>query len=380
MNNKTTDTTPTNMTEMTSTDIMAAMDTGTEPHFSSLKDFETLYNVKFNEEERQHTDAILHILNTGTIPEDYESRPILICAIGNYFDYVKRDYENALKYYIMSGDMGYDGYSLAARIYAETYKDDAKAIEYYEKEIALFPNKSDALMNYAEYLVIANKEMNETLFEKITSILEKALELGRKDTLFILGVIYTRYGPTKTLKLKGITYLMQCLSKCDRDYVLTVLDTIIQILYDCKTRIEALIDETIPIIEYLFYSLLNCPENVAHYAFSIILHSMHSFKLPISDAQKEALTVYTEKYPSKINDITEEISIPIWKHIAPKYGITCTNPEYDAKVKHHSRMQICDICMSDEQKTCIPVTWCMHYVCTDCYWSVVDKPCPFCRT
>lgn len=81
-------------------DIMAALDLDTTPHFSSLKDFETLYNVKFNEEERQHTDAILHILNTGTIPEDYESRPILICAIGNYFDYVKQDYENALKYYM----------------------------------------------------------------------------------------------------------------------------------------------------------------------------------------------------------------------------------------------------------------------------------------
>jgi hypothetical protein len=364
---------------MTSTDIMTAMDLDATPHFSSLKDFETIYNVKFNDEERQYADNILHILNTGTIPEDYESRPFLICTIGNYYDFVKRDFETALRYYIMSGDMGYEGYSLAARIYEETYKNTEKACEYYEKEIALFPDKSGVLISYAMLLMKQDINDDET-FEKITSILEKSLEFGCTESLFMLGLTYSTYGATERQKLKGISYMIQCLSQCSRDFVLQVLDTIIHILYNTNTRIQPKTDDNSQIFEYLFYSLQNSPENIVHKAFSIIAHSMNSFTVPISPADKEALSTYAAKYPAKTQELTEEICVPIWKRVAPKYGIACANPKYDAKVKYHSKLQVCDICMSDEQKNCIPVTWCMHYVCTDCYWSVVDKPCPFCRT
>jgi hypothetical protein len=278
----------------------------------------------------------------------------------------------------MSGDMGHDGYSMAARIYEETYKDTEKASELYEKEIAQFPDKSGVLIGYAMLLI--KEGINDETFEKITSILEKALELGRTESLFMLGVTYTTYGATESQKLKGISYLIQCFSQCSRDFVLQVLDTIIQILYSTNTRIQPNPSDTSQIFEYLFYSLQNSPEEIAHKAFTIIAHSMHSFTVPLSPANKEALSSYTTKYPDKTLELTEEISIPIWKRVAPKYGIACANPEYDAKVKYHSKQQVCDICLSDEQKTCIPVTWCMHYVCTDCYWSVIDKPCPFCRT
>lgn len=350
--------------------------------FTSLKDFETKFGLRFNDEELLHADAILHILNTGEIPADLESNPILMCAVGNYFDYVKKDYEQAIRYYTMSGDHGQDGYSLAARIQTEHYMDTDAAIELYEKEMARRPDKSSAYIGYAMLLI--NKGVNEDTFEDITDMLEKAIELDEKLALFMLGSIYITYGESigdiANAKIKGVTYMIQFLEQGKSEMVHKVLDFIIQVLYNTNARLQPKSSGDTRIYDYIFHSLTTASDNTAHMAFTIIARSMLTFTLPLTPDNITALTNHAEKFPDKVAEITEEVTVPVWRRIAPKYGIAYCNPEYEAKVKHHSKLQICDICMSDEQKTCIPVNWCMHYVCTDCYWSLVEKPCPFCRT
>jgi tetratricopeptide (TPR) repeat protein len=350
--------------------------------FTSLKDFEAKFGLVFNDEELRYASEILHILNTGEIPADLESRPVLMCAVGNYFDYVKKDYEQAIRYYTMSGDHGHDGYSLAARIQTEHYMDTDAATELYEKELARCPDKSSAYVGYAMLLI--NKGVNEDNFEDITDMLEKALELGENVVLFLLGGLYVSYGESMggiaNAEVKGVTYMIQCLEQCKRSMVLNVLDSIIQILYRTNARLQPKSSGDTRIYDYIFHSLTTASDNTAHMAFTIIARSMLIFTLPLTPDNITALTKHVEKFPDKVAEITEEIEVPVWRRVAPKYGIAYANPEYEAKVKHHSKLQICDICMSDEQKTCIPVNWCMHYVCTDCYWSLVEKPCPFCRT
>ena len=51
---------------------------------------------------------------------------------------------------------------------------------------------------------------------------------------------------------------------------------------------------------------------------------------------------------------------------------------YQNKIKYLSRTVDCPVCL-DENILCIPVTCSAHFVCTDCYIKIYDKPCPVCR-
>ena len=51
---------------------------------------------------------------------------------------------------------------------------------------------------------------------------------------------------------------------------------------------------------------------------------------------------------------------------------------YKNKIKHLSNTDDCPICL-DENVLCIPVTCSAHFICTDCYTKIYDKPCPICR-
>ena len=350
--------------------------------FTSLKDFESEFDLKFNDDELIYSDEILHILNTGEIPADLDTKPILMCAIGNYFDCIKENYEQAIRYYIMSGDNGKDGYALAARIYMDEYKDTEKASELFEKELIRCPNKASAYINYAMMLI--KHSITRDNFEKITDMLKKANELGENTVLFILGSLYVSYGEymcgIANSEITGVSYIIQCLEQCERSMILNILDTIIHILYNTNARIQPKSNGDTRIYDYIFLSLTTADNNIAHKAFAIIVRNMLSFSIALTPENIAALTAHATKFPDKVAELTEEITVPIWKRAAGKYGIACDNPEYDAKLKYHSKLLHCEICMSDEQKNCIPVNWCMHFVCTDCYWSLVDKPCPFCRT
>jgi len=51
---------------------------------------------------------------------------------------------------------------------------------------------------------------------------------------------------------------------------------------------------------------------------------------------------------------------------------------YQNKIKYLSRTVDCPVCL-DENVLCIPVTCSAHFICTDCYVKIYDKPCPVCR-
>jgi hypothetical protein len=52
---------------------------------------------------------------------------------------------------------------------------------------------------------------------------------------------------------------------------------------------------------------------------------------------------------------------------------------YNNKLKNFSKDDKCDICMEDENKKCVLLNCFSHYICTDCYIQLHDKPCPFCK-
>lgn len=51
---------------------------------------------------------------------------------------------------------------------------------------------------------------------------------------------------------------------------------------------------------------------------------------------------------------------------------------YKNKIKHISKNDDCPICLN-ENVHCIPVTCSAHFICTDCYTKIYNKPCPICR-
>ena len=51
---------------------------------------------------------------------------------------------------------------------------------------------------------------------------------------------------------------------------------------------------------------------------------------------------------------------------------------YQHKIDNFKSIETCKICYDDD-KTCITMNCLNHYVCTDCYIKLYDKPCPFCR-
>ena len=64
-------------------------------------------------------------------------------------------------------------------------------------------------------------------------------------------------------------------------------------------------------------------------------------------------------------------------HIAYTEPITTEIQIYKNKLKNTSREADCPVCL--DTKICIMLNCFEHYICSDCYVELYDKPCPVCR-
>lgn len=106
----------------------------------------------------------------------------------------------------------------------------------------------------------------------------------------------------------------------------------------------------------------------------------HISKFKLTGDELDILVDYGRKYNDKIKIFDTEKTKEIWLYISEKLNLPCKYyGNYVLKLRNSCKMLKCEICLSDNEKKCIPVNWCYHYVCTDCYMQLYDRPCPFCR-
>jgi tetratricopeptide (TPR) repeat protein len=104
--------------------------------------------------------------------------------------------------------------------------------------------------------------------------------------------------------------------------------------------------------------------NIAKGIEYYIMAYKHGYK----DALKYLIEIIT---PLKIYKLFTDNSIDYPEPIDKEIQI------YKNKVKNTSKLDDCPVCL--ETRTCIMVNCFAHYICTDCYIELHNKPCPVCR-
>uniref|UniRef100_A0A6C0H5M4 Tetratricopeptide repeat protein n=1 Tax=viral metagenome TaxID=1070528 RepID=A0A6C0H5M4_9ZZZZ len=69
--------------------------------FENIEEIEKKYNLMFSKNDDEN--IILSIFNSSELKEDYDLNDLgILVLIGTYYHYVKKDNDNAKKYYLMA--------------------------------------------------------------------------------------------------------------------------------------------------------------------------------------------------------------------------------------------------------------------------------------
>ena len=124
---------------------------------------------------------------------------------------------------------------------------------------------------------------------------------------------------------------------------------------------------------YLMY-LLNCIKNNI-----INIHNLVHIHFNKDDLNIIINNIYEYRYISYAKNLEYKLNYNNWCYI--KKLINLDNIKYkdiELKINNFLKIMDCDICF-EENKDCIPVNICMHYICIDCYYKLNINKCPFCR-
>jgi TPR repeat protein len=350
-----------------------------QPLFESLSDFTKEYNVNFHPESANVTSELLNIINTGIIQEkDMTDYRHLEC-LAFYYENVKGDYVKAVEYFelALSNGSPYAANSLA-ELYTRKIKDYEMAKKYYLTAISNGDKLS--MINYAFMCAMHIPEDYDMAIQTLVDIMDNKAESQeyRIKAIFALFAIYYKQN-------EGLNTIKYLRMGADMGYV------------DSMCTIYKLVNEYDPVI-YDDEIFPNCVEEADKYITkALAMQSQWAFELYIkykieranswinkhkkciipSDVM-DSLVEYGRANPELITQLDTPATQQAWTYIATKLGIPC-NTNVAIRITKHSKLAICDICMSDGEKQCIPVNWCLHYACVDCYWLLDNKPCPFCR-
>ncbi len=280
----------------------------------------------------KHGDYLAEFDESSSCPDR-----ILYHFCGLYHFHSLGDIGRAVEYFILSAQNGHsDSYNNIGAIYeADAIYDKAKL--YYHKALDAGVQDAKCIYNLANIYDSIDGD-----YDTAKTYYKQALDLGYWDAAGCLASIYDQYDEDYD---QAVKYYLISIEHGDEESFIHLINLIVDVAF------EPTDNEITDIIQYA----KRHPEQVRELYEE---HNIKSLDLPLM------------------------LSV-VWEDILVILGLEKSNlaaVNYLAlKRKTHGKLAVCDVCMADGELECIPVNWCMHYVCISCYLMVYDKPCPFCR-
>jgi TPR repeat protein len=257
--------------------------------------------------------------------------------IGDIYERIG-DYNKAIEYYILAADAGWsESYNNIGAIYDKQHSDYDNAKLYYHKALDADVHDAVCIYNLANIYDAVDGD-----FDTAKIYYKQALELGYWDATICLANIYDQYDDDIN---EAVKYYMIAIEHGDEESFIHLINLIVDVGHEFTNN------EIAAVIQFA----KEHPEQVRK------LYKNHQ--------------VTSNDLPPLLSSVWHDILVDLGLE---KSDLTDKN-YLILKRKNQSKLAVCDVCMSDGEIECVPVNWCMHYVCISCYTMVWDKACPFCR-
>ena len=350
-----------------------------KPQFETLLDFTCAYDVQFDTECDAIADELVDILNTGVIqPQHMNSFWHLEC-LAFYYERINHDYVKAAEYFELAHTHGSPhAMQSLGMLYTRRIKDFELAKKSYL--LAMSCGNQKAVIEYA-YLCIVQLNDTETGIRLLSDFIENTeytLENRSLAANTLSNIYYTQNNGKLTIKcLKMAADELNC--GCAMSKIYRLVNEYDPVIYD---------DDVFPnAVEEADKYITKALAMQNHCAFELyIRYKVERANTWINKHKKciipqdilDSFVEYGRGIPHWITGLDTPATQQAWTYVSCKLGIPCNN-SVAVRINKLSKMAVCDICMSECEKQCIPVNWCMHYACVECYWQLADMPCPFCR-
>ena len=293
--------------------------------FNTLEQLYNFYNFNLDDlnQNINYEKEILDIFNNKNI-ELYINDKNLCCWIGKYY-FEEKDYHESVKYYLMAIEKSDSTAMNNLGYYYQFIKKDYDNMKKYFL-MAINKGYSDAMTNLGYYYEEIEKNYQESVKYYLM-----AIEKGNSAAMNNLGNYYFEEKDYDNMK----KYYLMAINKGDLDAMINLA-----IYYE---EIEKDYDN---MKKYYLMAV-----NKGH------LDAMNYLKNITSPLERYIL--YKQNNISFDEKLTKDIHI------------------YNNKLKM-SKINSCGICL-ENNKRCILLNCFFHYICTDCYIQLYDKPCSFCE-
>ncbi len=250
----------------------------------------------------------------------------------------------ALDYFKLASEAGlYESYNNIGEIYDVYFNDYEKAKAYYHKALDASLYNPKYIYNLANIYDAIDEE-----YDTAKIYYKQALDLGNWYAAACLANIYDQYNDDID---EAVKYYLIAINHGDDESFIHLINLISDMYINYNEIISISEDD----INNIIHHAKTHPKQMRE------LHNDHH--------------IISNDLPPKLSCAWSEILIELGLE---KPDITALN-YFALKRKNQSKLAVCDICMSDGELECIPINWCLHYVCIECYKMVWDKSCPFCR-
>ncbi len=315
---------------------------------NTLADICITYDIAAMSQYKVYEKELVSIFKNGDYLAEFDESSscpdsTLYHFCGLYHYHVLDDKDRAIEYYELAAANGNpESYNNIGAI----WEDDAiygKALLYYHKALDAGVHDAECIYNLANIYdeVEGERDTAKTYYHQ-------TLELGYWDAAGCLANIYDQYDEDYD---NAVKYYLIAIEHGDDEAFIHLMN----LIYDVNTSLGKNVARKRGDINAIIQHAKTHPEQVRE------LYNVH--KIAPSDM------------PPTLSDA--------WHDIIRSLGLE--KPDLQAmnymalKRKTQGKLATCDICMSDGELECIPVNWCMHYVCVSCYAMVWNKHCPFCR-
>jgi TPR repeat protein len=307
--------------------------------------------------------------------------------LGQYYYNIQKNYPQAVEYYTISAEKGnIKAMNKLVYYYCYIEKNYTKSNEYYvmamEKENSIAKNKQNNYPKDIQYYMMAVEAVekgdssamnylgdyyyynNEKNTEKAIEYYMMAVEKGNSKSMFKLGCHYhNEKNYPETVKYymmaieKGNSFAMNNLGVYYKD-----IEKNYPKAFEYYTMaIEKGNSNAIFNLGYYYHYIKeNYPKAIEYYIMAI--------KKKINNALKHIIKITT---PLKRYKLFTDNNIDLPESYDNELEI------YKNKIKNTSKLDDCPVCL--ESKNCVLLNCFAHYICTDCYIELHNKPCPLCR-
>jgi tetratricopeptide (TPR) repeat protein len=258
--------------------------------------------------------------------------------IGDIYERIG-NYNKAIEYYILAADAGWsESYNNIGAIYEMQHKDFDNAKLYYHKTLDEDVQDAVCIYNLANIYDAVDGD-----FDTAKIYYKHALELGYWDAAICLANIYDQYDDDID---EAVKYYLIAIEHGDEESFIHLINLIVDVGHE-----------------------------FTNYEITAVIQFAKEHPEPVRELYNEHKIVSNDLLPLSFSRAWHDILVNLGLE---KPDLAAMN--YLAlKRKTHGKLAVCDVCMSDGEIECIPVNWCMHYVCISCYLMVYNKACPFCR-